>query len=56
MALEDTLAQTLAEVEVEKPGVTLDHVKALALVDVLAYTLAGNKRRTPGKTRSGDAA
>ena len=56
VALEDTLAQTLAEVEVEKPGVTLDHVKALALVDVLAYTLAGNKRRTPGKTRSGDAA
>ena len=56
MVLEDTLAQTLAEVEVEKPGVTLGHVKALALVVVLAYTLAGNKRRTPGETRSGDAA
>ena len=37
MAIENTLAQTLAEVEVEKPCVTLDHVKALALVDVLAY-------------------
>ena len=41
---------------VQDCGVTLGHVKALALVDVLAYTLAGNKRRTPGETLSGDAA
>ena len=34
----DTLAQTLAEVEVEKPADTLFHVKAMGMVDVLAYT------------------
>ena len=35
----DTLAQTLAEVEVENTADTLCHVKAIGMVDVLAYML-----------------
>ena len=38
-ALLDTLDDTIAKVEVEKPADTLCDVKALALVDVLAYML-----------------
>ena len=38
-ALLDTLAQTLAEVEVENTADTLCHVKAIGMVEVLAYML-----------------
>ena len=52
-ALSDTLAHTPAKVEVEKPADTLCDVKALALVDVLAYMLAWKKGKilaaTPGE-------
>ena len=35
----DTIVQTLAEVEVEKPADTLCEVKPMALVDMLAYII-----------------
>ena len=38
-ALLDTLADALGEVEIKKPADTLCEVKALELIDVLAYTL-----------------
>jgi len=45
-ALLETVAHKVAEVQVEKPAETLCDVKAWALVDMLAYMLAGKKRKT----------
>ena len=51
----DTLSHTPAELQVEKPKDTPCAVKAYALIDVLAYMLAGIKKKThagtPGEMR-----
>ena len=44
-ALLNTLAHTLAELQVKKPADKLCDVKVLALVDILAYTLAKKKEK-----------
>ena len=46
----ETLAHTLAGVEVEKPVDTLCDVQALTLVDGLAYMLAWKKEKTHAAT------
>ena len=42
----DALLNTLAELQVKKPADKLCDVKVLALVDILAYTLAKKKEST----------
>ena len=49
-AILNTLAHTVAEVEVKKRADSLCYVKALAQVDVLAYMLAWKKEKTNGAT------
>ena len=41
----NTLAHTLAELQVKKPADKLCDVKVLALVDMLAYILAEKKKK-----------
>ena len=42
----NTLAHTLAELQVKKPADKLCDVKVFALVDILAYILAKKKEKT----------
>ena len=42
----NTLAHTLAELQVKKPADKLCDVKVFALVDLLAYILAEKKEKT----------
>ena len=46
----DTVAHTPAELHVEKPADTLCDVKAYEMIDVLAYMLAGIKKKTHAET------